>query len=593
MILTKHGENSNSSRYLYSLMLVALSGFIYFYFNIGQRILAEINNAYSSLFIFLCIIIFTFIVENVQISYKGFNAVSSVLAAVVITLWYGPYTAAFLIAGISVFRINNSLATVKGFEFWKIISRFSINFLMYTIPAQIMYQVYPFYARILLYLFLALVVNQILMGFYFPLFLLKPFLGVQKSLACFAMEYFPVIILTPLTQVIHDLQLSGYRNIFLLYYIYPLFLIVFVLITRILNASSRVNNEREKLQHFQKALKGILSGLKLVRSTEDSGVILQKATKLLTELLGYKEALISVIHRDDKRIERIGHYGIDQDEFDRLQSEEITLDVFNTVFDSQFDFAGTYFVPAESGVFKKISNESDTEGKKYKGKDDESWRDDDLFLVPLLNSEGMIIGYISLDSPVNGKRPSEEDAEIARIFTEQIGRMLETSVKYKEIVETTQIDRMTKLCNHTYFYERADELIKRSDFVKPLSFLMMDIDDFKTFNDKYGHLTGDNVLISVARIIRHNVPQNSVVARYGGEEFAILLPDTAKLKAVEYANKLLKEIRSTKIDGLSVTLSCGVSTFPEDGRFSSTLVSAADSALYISKKTGKDKVTMV
>jgi diguanylate cyclase (GGDEF)-like protein len=121
----------------------------------------------------------------------------------------------------------------------------------------------------------------------------------------------------------------------------------------------------------------------------------------------------------------------------------------------------------------------------------------------------------------------------------------------------------------------------------------LDIDDFKKFNDKYGHLTGDNVLINVARILRQNVPQNSIVARYGGEEFAVLFPDTSKIKAVAYANKLVKEVRNTKIDGLSVTISCGVSTFPEDGRFSSTLVSAADSALYISKKTGKDKVTMV
>jgi diguanylate cyclase (GGDEF)-like protein len=433
---------------------------------------------------------------------------------------------------------------------------------------------------------------MVIMMIYFPLFFHRPWFGLESGFLVLLLEYFPVIILTPLTQVIHDLQLAGYVEIFNLYYIYPLFLGVLVLITRILNASSKIKKERERLQHFQKALKGILSGLKLVRSTEEFGVILQKTTKLLAELLGYKEALISVINQETKNIERIGYYGMKKQAFEELQKEAVSADTVNAVFDNQYEFAGTYFVPSESGLFKSIWPEKSinmTGEEKVSG----LWKEDDLFLVPLVNSESRIIGYISLDFPIDGKRPSEEDAEIARIFAEQIGRMLETSMKYKEIVETTQIDRMTKLCNHTYFYERADELVKRSDFEKPLAFLVLDIDDFKKFNDKYGHLTGDNVLINVARIMRKNVPENSVVARYGGEEFAILLPGTPKLKAVEVANNLVREIRNTKIDGLSVTISCGVSTFPEDGRYSSTLVSAADSALYISKKTGKDKVTMV
>ncbi len=571
------------------MFLLAFSAYIVYSFNVYHRILAEFQNAYESLLAFLFIILFTFVAENVKVHYRDTNFSVSLLSAIMITLWYGPYSAAFIISFICLFRVNNVYSVSKVSKIWKVTARFCINFLMYVVPAEIMYQPYPFSLKLMLYLAFAIIVNLLIMHFYYPLFLKKKSPGFKKSLYILTVEFIPISIIMPIVQTIHELQLKGMLEFLKLYYIFPLVLVILVVLTRILAESLKINTEREKLQHFQKALKGILSGLKLVRSTEESGVILQKTTKLLAELLGYKQALISLINKEDNSVERIGYYGIKEAEFEALRTDMFASALINRVFTAEFEFAGTYFVPAESGILYEIYPETE---KHEFGKPD-LWHEDDLFLVPLFNSEGLIIGYISLDFPIDGKRPNEEDAEIARIFAEQIGRMLETSVKYKEIVETTQIDRMTKLCNHTYFYERADELIKRSDFVKPLSFLILDIDDFKKFNDKYGHLTGDNVLINVARILRQNVPQNSIVARYGGEEFAVLFPDTSKIMAVAYANKLVKEVRNTKIDGLSVTISCGVSTFPEDGRFSSTLVSAADSALYISKKTGKDKVTMV
>jgi len=280
------------------------------------------------------------------------------------------------------------------------------------------------------------------------------------------------------------------------------------------------------------------------------------------------------------------------EEFDAKNSKVVTVDSINHLFSSEFKFSGTYFIPAESRVYEKLNLEDAvySEGEKIQK---DKWHPDDLFLIPFLDSENEIIGYISLDYPIDNRRPTEEDAEIARIFSEQIGRMIETSFKYKKVLETTKIDRMTKLNNHTTFYEKTDELTKKSTFEIPLSLIMMDIDDFKAFNDKYGHLMGDKALKNVARMIKEAIPMDAIAARYGGEEFAVLLTGTDKLKAVEIANQIIHRVAETEVDGLHVTISCGVATCPEDGRQSSTLVSSADSALYISKKTGKNKVTMV
>lgn len=564
----------------------------FFTFHIGQNILYEFSSSYNGLLFFLFVIFFTFSIDNIRIKYRSFTLVSTIIPAIVIILGYGPYTAGTLIAFISFFRININHSKNKGMYVLKAFSRSAIYFLMYTLPADLMYSDFPLYLRLFLYLICVLGINQIIMFLYFKAFYNESWSGLFNNIMVYFFELFPGILLLPLSQAIYDLQLIGYDKIFTLYYLFPIVSIILLLFTIVMKNNDREKDERLKLRHFKQALKGILSGLNLVRSTEDFNIILQKSTKLLAEMLGYREALVSVINRNEQIVNRIGYYGLKKEDFDALASVEFTVDSINDLFRPEFKFSGTYFIPAESRMFEKL-NLGDalySEGEKIiKNK----WHPDDLFLIPFLNSENELIGYIALDYPLNGQRPTEEDAEIARIFAEQIGRMVETSFKYKKVLETTKIDRMTKLNNHTTFYEKAEELIKKSSFEQPLSIIMMDIDDFKAFNDKHGHLMGDQALKNVAKVIKETIPIDAMAARYGGEEFAVLLSGTGKLKAVEISNKIIHKVAETDVEGLHVTISCGVATCPEDGRHSSTLVSAADSALYISKKTGKNKVTMV
>ncbi len=565
---------------------------IFAYFNIGQNILYEISSSYNGLLFFLFAIIFTYSIDNIKISYRSFNLVSTVIPAIVISLGYGPYTAGSLIALISLFRININQSKVKNLFFIKAILRSSIYFLMYTIPAELMYLDLQLWIRLSLYLLSVLAINQILMIFYFLFFYNSAWNGFLNSLKIYLIELFPGVLLLPLSQAIYDLQLTGYDKIFTLYYLFPLVSMMLLLFTIIMKNIDSEKDERIKLRHFKQALKGILSGLNLVRSTEDFNIILQKSTKLLAEMLGYREALVSVINKNEQIVNRIGYYGIKKEDFDHLASVKVTVDSINDLFRPEFKFSGTYFIPAESRMFERLNlgNAVYNEGEKIiKNR----WHPDDLFLIPFLDSENELIGYIALDYPLDELRPTEEDAEIARIFAEQIGRMVETSFKYKKVLETTKIDRMTKLNNHTTFYEKADELIKKSSFENPLSIIMMDIDDFKAFNDKYGHLMGDQALKNVAKAIKETIPMDAIAARYGGEEFAVLLFGADKLQAVELANKIIQRVSEIDVEGVHVTISCGVATCPEDGRHSSTLASSADSALYISKKTGKNKVTMV
>jgi diguanylate cyclase (GGDEF)-like protein len=157
-------------------------------------------------------------------------------------------------------------------------------------------------------------------------------------------------------------------------------------------------------------------------------------------------------------------------------------------------------------------------------------------------------------------------------------------------------DELTKLPNHRFFQEQLSREVKRSERTgEPLALVLIDIDNFKRLNDRYGHLYGDAVLREVARVMSGVVRETDVLARYGGEEFALLAPQTALAGAVELAEKLRLAVAQAEcaIEGeagpakLRVTVSIGVSAFKGDRQ---ELFSDADRALYRAKAGGKDCV---
>lgn len=136
----------------------------------------------------------------------------------------------------------------------------------------------------------------------------------------------------------------------------------------------------------------------------------------------------------------------------------------------------------------------------------------------------------------------------------------------------------------------ADAFTLVQRFGRPLSMIMMDVDHFKKFNDDFGHVAGDEVLRSVAQIIRGACRGGDVVARFGGEEFAVVCPDTALDDAVQLAERLRKVVGEYDMPSQRITCSFGVSALTVTCRESSDLIGLADSALYRAKGAGRDRV---
>lgn len=188
-----------------------------------------------------------------------------------------------------------------------------------------------------------------------------------------------------------------------------------------------------------------------------------------------------------------------------------------------------------------------------------------------------------------------QNRRLSELVDERTGELVdanrELQGKMAEIKALVERDALTGAYNRHRFDDALQlERERASRHGSPLSLIMLDIDHFKTINDRYGHSVGDKVLVGVVRLLQRNIRDNDLLARWGGEEFIIVAPETADQAAVSLAEKLRSLLAETdQYDGLKVTGSFGVVQY--DGTEGvDALVRRADAALYRAKEGGRDRV---
>jgi diguanylate cyclase (GGDEF)-like protein len=202
-------------------------------------------------------------------------------------------------------------------------------------------------------------------------------------------------------------------------------------------------------------------------------------------------------------------------------------------------------------------------------------------------------GLLVLHPPPGGF--SDEARELARWLASQASIALENARLHTVVKEQAVTDALTGLANRRRFIEELAEEVSRAErYGGPLAVVLADLDDFKAVNDRFGHLTGDEVLKAFATVLRERLREADLPARIGGEEFAILLRETDLAGGTELAEQLrsrLAALRLTAPDGrrLSVTASFGISAYPQ-ARSEDQLLPLADAALYRAKALGKNRV---
>jgi diguanylate cyclase (GGDEF)-like protein len=263
-------------------------------------------------------------------------------------------------------------------------------------------------------------------------------------------------------------------------------------------------------------------------------------------------------------------------------------------------------------------------------------------VIPLLSKDEPS-GFVELSGPLRA-RFGEDELEVVQILANQAATAIDNARMYQDQERQAITDGLTGLFNHRFFYDSLrSEMARSLRYFTPLSLLILDVDDFKTFNDTYGHVAGDEALREIGRLLRSGVREHiDIACRYGGEEFAVILPntpvpgaraagerlqgefaraalpdDTARddspapeqageggtplpvanpVGAAVVGERIRATVESARFcdEGGSalrgVTVSVGVAAFPDHGVSGDALVAAADKALYVAKRRGKNRV---
>ena len=216
------------------------------------------------------------------------------------------------------------------------------------------------------------------------------------------------------------------------------------------------------------------------------------------------------------------------------------------------------------------------------------------FLSCPINIGGKTIGVMNFADRV-GREPFDEGSiEMFQAISPQLAVAIDRAMLKERAGEFEQLsvtDPLTGLLNRRYMEERLLEEVKRSNrHGFPMSYMMIDVDHFKTYNDQFGHPAGDDALRTVGQVIRDTLRSADVAARYGGEEFSILLPQTTGEEAAAIAERIRANVEHTNFTHRRVTISIGVASCASEVCSSKVLVSAADKALYEAKRRGRNMV---
>ena len=222
-------------------------------------------------------------------------------------------------------------------------------------------------------------------------------------------------------------------------------------------------------------------------------------------------------------------------------------------------------------------------------------------------TSAIISSLIILTIDILGGRPDdvnrffEVDLVLSGVFiivAWLLGYYVKLESQYRDkAMQLANVDELTGIYNHRYFQNALSEYVdKAAQDHKIICLLFIDIDHFKYYNDLYGHSAGDIVLNKFGEILKNSVAEKQIAARYGGEEFAVILPDLSEEEAAEIGNKIRGEFENTYFEGEEnqpsgkLTISVGVSCYPEKAKTKQELINTADDALYRAKFFNKNRV---
>jgi diguanylate cyclase (GGDEF)-like protein/putative nucleotidyltransferase with HDIG domain len=332
-----------------------------------------------------------------------------------------------------------------------------------------------------------------------------------------------------------------------------------------------------------------------LRADLDEAEIARRAAVAAQEVLGFR--MVSVHLADEPgnpaspwRV--VATAGIPPETVTMLCKDVSSSTSIQALFRPELRISRSYFIPEE--VRAVIGDSALTRWRwtlETRPVQANAWHAGDTLLVPLTNRDSdQLLGFLSVNAPEHGQRPVREEVELLEIFADQAMVALRNARLLMLARTQAERDGLTGLYNHRAGHGRLEAALARAcQTGTPLSLLAIDLDGFKQINDSYGHATGDLALRHIADLLARYARQDDTIARVGGDEFAVILPGASARQARAIAERLMAVSRATPlaVQGMgfvTVPLSIGAASYPEDADRVDALLAAADTRLYEVKR---------
>lgn len=339
------------------------------------------------------------------------------------------------------------------------------------------------------------------------------------------------------------------------------------------------HDDSKRLKQENHQLRELLQAARLVFSTLELNAALDAILKSAQELTHATVTSIALLDEDTGEWSVYAHRGFDK------------------------DFLGTArWKPQKGGLTEKILKHKKiliikqrTHQRFFQDPVRVSRKVKTMACVPLI-FEGKVLGILfSDDFTLRGFSEAEQRA--LTVLATFAATAIDHAKLLRLMKELARTDGLTGLYNYRYFHEcLEDEIHRAKRYQRTLSLIMLDVDNFKRFNDTYGHPIGDTILKKIATIIKESIRDVDLASRYGGEEFMVMLPETDTVRALPLAERIRREIEKRTLGSLGIKskesahVSLGVACFPWDAQDKDDLIQRADEAMYTAKAQGKNRV---
>ena len=383
-------------------------------------------------------------------------------------------------------------------------------------------------------------------------------------------------------------------------------------------AHEREQRDREQLAQVHGQLQALFDLSSQLQGVGDEEGLLEVVGRVLGDTLEFRQWVVWLYESGTQTYSVGATLGSNETFEDCFEGVTMPERVMSGLLEDAVRISTAYFVDHTIHCWTDEERES-SPGVIEGERGEHEWNTDDTLLMPMIDQQGELLGYIEVYDPRDRQRPTDVAVRALELFASRVAVNLKSLRLNQQLEQQATTDALTGLHNRRFLMRRFEEEIARAArYGQPLSVLMIDIDDFKWFNDTYGHPQGDKLLVAVAETLFASTREKvDVVSRYGGEEFVVLLPSTPvrgagvlaerlreavggeeggrRLDATGVAEAIRRALESRRFEGypnrrdVQVTVSVGVACCPEHGTGVDELMSNSDKALYEAKALGKNR----